>query len=236
MPIDLFERIENVFRRLETYIEVPPTAGMTDVIVKVMVEVLRILAIATKEIKQNRASELIIRDRSTLSAYCSPEKFLKKIVGGKDIEDALQRLEKVTVEEARMAAAEALKAIHGVGNQVDDTVHGVQNTLKVVEDRMRGVEGMLQGVGDMLQGVDNRVKDIGNKVTIGAQTVQLVICNTHCFIWLGFEKSGGQTPSDVDAVAADRALNRSMSKSVSCYSRIVLAWAFRITMARRLCM
>jgi hypothetical protein len=58
--IDLFERIENVFRRLETYIEVPPTAGMTDAIVKVMVEVLRIIAIATKEIKQNRASELTI--------------------------------------------------------------------------------------------------------------------------------------------------------------------------------
>jgi hypothetical protein len=58
--IDLFERIENVFRRLETYIEVPPTTGMTDAIVKVMVEVLHIIAIATKEIKQNRASELTI--------------------------------------------------------------------------------------------------------------------------------------------------------------------------------
>jgi hypothetical protein len=58
--IDLFERIEHVFRRLETYIEVPPTAGMTDAIVKVMVEVLRILAIAMKEMQQNRASELII--------------------------------------------------------------------------------------------------------------------------------------------------------------------------------
>ena len=57
---DLFDRIENIFRRLETYIEVPPTPGMTEAIVKVMVEVLRILGIATKEIKQNRASELII--------------------------------------------------------------------------------------------------------------------------------------------------------------------------------
>ena len=61
--IDLFERIENIFRRLEVYIDVPPTPGMTDVIVKVMVEVLCILGIATKEIKQNRASESIIDDR-----------------------------------------------------------------------------------------------------------------------------------------------------------------------------
>ena len=86
-------------------------------------------------------------------------------MGRTDIEDALQRLEKVTMEEAKMAVAEALKAIHGVGNQVGDRMDGV---LKVVEERMKGVEGMLQGVGDVLQGVDGRVKDIGNKVITGA--------------------------------------------------------------------
>ena len=56
----VFERIENFFRRLETYVEVPPTTGMTDIIVKIMVEVLSILSIATKEIKQSRTSESII--------------------------------------------------------------------------------------------------------------------------------------------------------------------------------
>ena len=55
----VFERIENFFKRLETYVEVPPTTGMTDIIVKIMVEVLSILSIAMKEIKQSRASELI---------------------------------------------------------------------------------------------------------------------------------------------------------------------------------
>jgi hypothetical protein len=55
--IDIFERIENFFRRLETYAEVPPTPEMMDIIMKIMVEVLCILAIATKEIKQSRMSE-----------------------------------------------------------------------------------------------------------------------------------------------------------------------------------
>lgn len=55
--VDLFERIENFFRRLETYAEVPPTHGMTDLIVKIMAEVLGVLAIATKEIKQRPASQ-----------------------------------------------------------------------------------------------------------------------------------------------------------------------------------
>jgi len=55
--VNLFERIKNFFVRLETYIEVQPTMGMTDIIVKIMVQVLSILAIATREIKQSRASE-----------------------------------------------------------------------------------------------------------------------------------------------------------------------------------
>ena len=39
---------------------------------------------------------------------------MKKLEGRIDIEDALQRLENATAEEARMAAAEALKAIHSL--------------------------------------------------------------------------------------------------------------------------
>jgi hypothetical protein len=55
--VDIFERIENFLRRLEVYVEVPPTPEMMDIIVKIMVEVLSILGIATKEIKQGVASE-----------------------------------------------------------------------------------------------------------------------------------------------------------------------------------
>jgi hypothetical protein len=50
-------RIDGFFKRLETYTEVQPTDAMTDVIVKVIIEVLSILAIATKRIKQGRSSE-----------------------------------------------------------------------------------------------------------------------------------------------------------------------------------
>ena len=63
--IDLFERIENFFKRLESYTSVPPTDAMTDIIVKIMIEVLNIFAIATKEMRQGRASALlsVILDR-----------------------------------------------------------------------------------------------------------------------------------------------------------------------------
>ncbi|KAF8260976.1 hypothetical protein EI94DRAFT_1810940 [Lactarius quietus] len=112
---DLFERIENFFKRLESYAEVPPTNAMTDVIVKIMAEVLNIFAIATKEMKQGRA-----------------KKIFKKLAGRKDIEDALKRLDRLTQEEALMTAAQILNLAHTIDNKV--TVVG--NKLNDVDDKM----------------------------------------------------------------------------------------------------
>ena len=58
--IDIFERIEMFFRRLEIYTEVPSTMEMMDIVIQIMVEVLSILGIATKEIKQGRMSKSIL--------------------------------------------------------------------------------------------------------------------------------------------------------------------------------
>jgi hypothetical protein len=55
--IDIVERMENFFQRLEIYTEVLPTPEMIDLITKILVKVISILAIATKEIKQGSTSE-----------------------------------------------------------------------------------------------------------------------------------------------------------------------------------
>ena len=43
--IDIFERMENFFQRLELYTRVSPPPEMIDIILKIMVEVLSILEI-----------------------------------------------------------------------------------------------------------------------------------------------------------------------------------------------
>jgi hypothetical protein len=58
--INIFERIEMFFRRLEIYTQAPSTAEMMDIIIQIMVEVLCILGIATKEIKHGRMSEYLL--------------------------------------------------------------------------------------------------------------------------------------------------------------------------------
>jgi len=47
------------FRRLEVYTQVSPTTEMMDMLIQIMIEVLSILGIATKEIKQGRLSEYL---------------------------------------------------------------------------------------------------------------------------------------------------------------------------------
>lgn len=60
MLAELFERIGYFFTRLETYTNLAPTPSMTEIITEIMVEVLRIFGIATKELKRGSTSEVLI--------------------------------------------------------------------------------------------------------------------------------------------------------------------------------
>src|SRR6266852_6574786 len=73
---------------------------------------------------------------------------MKRLIGRTDLEDALKKLDKLTVEEARMAVAENLKATHNV----DERVRGVANSVAGVDDRVAGVGmGMQQAANDVDQ-------------------------------------------------------------------------------------
>ncbi len=54
--VDIFECIENFTGRLKIYTEIQLTPPMIGVMVKIMVELLAVLALATKQIKQGRLS------------------------------------------------------------------------------------------------------------------------------------------------------------------------------------
>ena len=54
--VDLFECLGNFLKRLDVYIDIPPSQIMTDIIVKIMVELLSVLVLAKKQIKRGRFS------------------------------------------------------------------------------------------------------------------------------------------------------------------------------------
>ena len=81
------------------------------------------------------------------------EKYAKKLIGRKEMEDALKRLDKLTHEEAWMGIAQNLKATHTVG----ESVRGVTDHVVAMDNRVAGV-------GDRVAGVDDRVKVVDDKV------------------------------------------------------------------------
>ncbi len=58
--LKLFESLGSFLKRLENYTEIPPTPIMTGMIVKILVELLSVLSLATKQIRQGRFSKSII--------------------------------------------------------------------------------------------------------------------------------------------------------------------------------
>ncbi|KAH9052826.1 hypothetical protein EDB87DRAFT_339514 [Lactarius vividus] len=110
--IELFDRIENFFIRLQTHTKVPPTAQMTNVMGKVMAEVLFILAVATKVMYQSRQKT-----------------FLKKLVGRNDIEDALVRLDKLEQGELHMVSTQVLKTTSDLMDATND-IKGAMSDIK----------------------------------------------------------------------------------------------------------
>jgi hypothetical protein len=55
--VDIFECIENFLRRLSIYNEILPTPAMTEMVIKIMAELIAVLALATKQMKQGRFSK-----------------------------------------------------------------------------------------------------------------------------------------------------------------------------------
>ncbi|KAF8259081.1 hypothetical protein EI94DRAFT_1790681 [Lactarius quietus] len=95
--VDLFESIENFLRRLDIYTKIPPTTAMTEIIVKILVELLSTLALATRQVNQGRL-----------------KKFGMKLLGESETEAVLERLDRLNHEEARTVAAQTLEVVYGL--------------------------------------------------------------------------------------------------------------------------
>ena len=57
---------------------------------------------------------------------CSAEKFTKKLLRESEIETVLQRLDRLTQDEARITAAETLGVVHGLIGNMKVVMEGAQ--------------------------------------------------------------------------------------------------------------
>jgi hypothetical protein len=60
---------------------------------------------------------------------CATEKFAKKLLGESEIEVVLQRLDRLTQDEARITVAQTLGVVHGLVGNVKEIMEGVRSML-----------------------------------------------------------------------------------------------------------
>ncbi|KAF8490817.1 hypothetical protein F5888DRAFT_1637925 [Russula emetica] len=115
--VNQFERIHLFLRRLDHCTFTPE---MTELLAKIMAQILSILALSSKAIKEKRIKKL-----------------MKKVVGKTDVEDALQRLDLLTKEEnLTTAMARNLEEAH----HFDDEATIFEETFQDVCDNARSAQ------------------------------------------------------------------------------------------------
>jgi len=119
MLVHFFERIHLFLQRLNRYIGMPLTDDLTGLLVKIMAQLLTILALATKAMTNRRISESDLSPCSISVAHHVAEKFLKRIVGKTEVEDAILQLDMLTKEESLLIVGRNLEITHRVDGNVE---------------------------------------------------------------------------------------------------------------------
>ncbi|KAN0113428.1 hypothetical protein V8E52_007709 [Russula decolorans] len=111
--IELFERFERYLRRLQVLTNIP--SGLGEILVEIMVELLGVLALTTRQIKLGRF-----------------RKFAKKLfLGENDVEEVLQRLDRLTEGELQMTATQTLEVVNGLFKDMKIVIDGMDALLDV---------------------------------------------------------------------------------------------------------
>jgi hypothetical protein len=97
---------------------------MTEVLIKIMAELLSVLALATKQINQGRFSESHLSQKHP-RAEVAAEQYAKKLLGERSIDMVLQRLDRLTVEESRATVVQTLDVVHGLVNNMEVVMEGL---------------------------------------------------------------------------------------------------------------
>jgi hypothetical protein len=95
------------------------------------------------------------------------EKILKKLVGRKEVEDAVLRLDTLTKEENIMIAARNLEVTHRVDGNVEATkvlTENIDNNIKATMALTEDVDGNVKDIGNDVKETKALTEDVGDNV------------------------------------------------------------------------
>jgi hypothetical protein len=124
--IEFFECFEHFLDHLKVVTKIPSDMG--ELLAKIMVELLGVLALATQQINRGQFNEFMATDASH-SANHGSEKFTKKLLAESEVQAVLQRLDRLTAEESRMTATQIMEVICGLFNNMKMVMDGTEMSL-----------------------------------------------------------------------------------------------------------
>lgn len=157
----LFERVDFFLKRLKSYTAIRRLSPeMMELLAKIMAQVLSVLALSTKVMKQKRISVSILSIHPVLADY-DTEQIMKRLVGRRDVEDALQRLDTLTNAEGLMAAARTLEVV----DHVDGEVTQIKEVIHRVDDKVGANLELIQRVEQRVVETKEVVHEVGGNIT-----------------------------------------------------------------------
>jgi hypothetical protein len=96
------------------------------------------------------------------AAHFWSAKYVQKLMGNRDLENTLQKLDRLTHEEARMAAVELMKTTH----VIDDGVKGVDRRIQGIDSSIEHVGHNERRINSKVQGHRDSVRDANHKLDL----------------------------------------------------------------------
>ena len=146
--VSLFERIQFFLQRFHHYTSVALTPEMTELLAKIMAQILSTVFLLFRPRQRKRRISWSIQSvvYSFLANYTLRN--IYEAINGKDrCGRCVSRLDTLTKEENLMTAAGAFESVHRVDNKVT-----------VIEDVLQQVDGNVSVIQELTRGVDDNVK------------------------------------------------------------------------------
>lgn len=119
--VDVLDAVDRFFRHLDMYTQIPHSPALDEMVVKIVLELLSVLELATKRLTQGRLSEPILVD--LLPSQCNAARFVKNDSGDEGVKVVLQSLDGTTGE-SRTTETETPEAVHGLVQNVNVVMDG----------------------------------------------------------------------------------------------------------------
>ena len=125
---EIFECIEGFVRRLIIYTKIEqPTPAVTEVVIRIMVELISVLALATKEINSGRLS----KSPSPITSHSLnfAEIYVKNFLGENKIKSVLQHIDRLTLEESKTTVTQTLEIVSSLIKKMEVVMEGARRLL-----------------------------------------------------------------------------------------------------------